>query len=79
VINLSILYFHLSELDMAHGLLNALTQSIGWDVPEAFLWLARVCERQGRRERAGDLARFALMLERTRTCRPIHEVVARWL
>lgn len=79
VVNLAIVYFKLGQVDMAHGLLNSLTQANGWDVPEAFLWLAQVCEKQDRSARAQELLRFALTLERTRTCRPIESVVSRFL
>jgi lipoprotein NlpI len=79
VINLSIVYFKLDQIDMAHGLLNGLTQANGWDVPEAFLWLARVCERQERKLRAQELLRYALVLERTRCCRELGKVVGRWV
>ncbi len=79
VVSLAIVYFKLGQIDMAHGLLNGMTQANGWDVPEAFLWLAKVCEKQDRPARAQELLRFALTLERTRTCRPIETVVARFL
>lgn len=69
LVNMSKLYIQTGEIELAHGLLNQLTQDRGWDVPEAWYYLGQVCERQGREKRARECWEFALSLERTRGAR----------
>ncbi|WVQ80288.1 hypothetical protein IAT38_002393 [Cryptococcus sp. DSM 104549] len=64
--------------DLAEALLNQLTQQAGWDVPEAWYWLGKVAELQGREERARECWGYALGLEEGRAVRGWGEV-ARWL
>jgi predicted Zn-dependent protease len=65
-------------VDLAHSLLSQLVQDRGWDVPEAWFALARVCERQDRHARARECLLYALQLERTRTCRALPDALPRW-
>lgn len=80
VVHMSELYLKKEQADLAHGLLNPLTQARGWDIAEAWYYLAKVCEAQGGRlERSHECLLFALKLEKGRACRPLHEVIHRWL
>lgn len=73
-------YLVLSQADLAHGLLNPLTQGNGWDVAEAWYFLAKTCEMQGGREdRVRECLVYALELEKGRMVRPLTGVVDRWL
>lgn len=68
------------SLALAHGLLNGLTQGVGWDCPEAWFFLARTCERQGGREaRVRECLLFAKKLEEGRCIRPVGEALERWI
>lgn len=82
VVSLSKLY--LTEggknIELAHNLLNQLTQDKGWDSAEAWYYLARVCEAQGGRAgRVRECLEFALGLERSKCCRRLADAVDRWL
>ncbi len=80
VVRLAQLYLTLGQADLAHGLLNPLTQGRGWDVPEAWYYLAKTCEAQGGREdRVRECLVYSLQLENGRTCRSLGNVVDRWL
>ncbi|WVQ93775.1 hypothetical protein IAU59_000853 [Kwoniella sp. CBS 9459] len=78
IVGLSKLYLQTNQVDLAESLLNQLTQETGWDVAEGWFWLGKVCERQGRADRARECWTFALGLERGRPVRSWHEV-GRWL
>ncbi|OCF45189.1 hypothetical protein I317_00992 [Kwoniella heveanensis CBS 569] len=78
IVGLSKLYLQTNQVDLAESLLNQLTQETGWDVAEGWFWLGKVCERQGRADRARECWTFALGLERGRPVRSWHEV-SRWL
>lgn len=74
------LYMARDQADLAHGLLNPLTQGTGWDVAEAWYQLGKVCQAQGgRSERTKECLLFALKLEKGRLCRPLVQVVDRWV
>jgi predicted Zn-dependent protease len=79
VVCLAKLYLETDQVELAHSFLNQVTQDGGWDVAEAWYYLAKVCERQGREERAGECLRFALGMEEGRPCRRWREGVDRWL
>ena len=49
-------------VDLAAGLLENLTNGEGWDVPEAWYFLAKAYKLQGRRERERECLSFALSL-----------------
>jgi tetratricopeptide (TPR) repeat protein len=60
-------------LGAAEGYLDVLTQTNGWDVPEAWVALADVYATTQRPERAKECLLYALQLEETR---PIREWAA---
>lgn len=80
VVSLAKSYLTTGSVELAHSLLNQLTQSTGWDVPEAWYYLAKVCEAQGgRQERVRECLVYALELEKSRPCRVLSEAVDCWL
>jgi predicted Zn-dependent protease len=80
VVRLAESYIASQQFDMAHGLLNAFTQGQGWDVAEAWYFLAKACEGQGgRHARVRECLLYALQLEKGRTCRPLPGVIPRWI
>ena len=58
-------------MDLAAGLLSDLTKGLGWDVPEAWYFLAKAYKSQGRRDRERECLSFALSLSETRGVRDI--------
>ncbi|BEI84707.1 hypothetical protein CcaverHIS002_0501080 [Cutaneotrichosporon cavernicola] len=72
------LHVEAGAVDLAHSLLSQLVQDRGWDVPEAWFALAKVCERQDRHARARECLLYALQLECTRTCRALPDALPRW-
>ncbi len=79
VVSLAKLYLSTGQVELAHSLLNQLTQDIGWDVPEAWYYLGKVCEAQERNERARECWVYALGLEESRPARRWADAVDRWL
>ncbi|RXK37161.1 hypothetical protein M231_05530 [Tremella mesenterica] len=79
IVVLAKLYLSTGQVDLAHTLLNQLTQDTGWDVPEAWYYLGKVCEAQGRMERSKECLIYALGLEESRPCRRWRDSVDRWL
>jgi tetratricopeptide (TPR) repeat protein len=77
IVCLSKLYLATNQVELAHSLLNQLTQDNGWDVPEAWFYLGKACEAQGREARARECWEYALGLEKTRPARRWNE--AAWL
>jgi len=69
LVHLAKVYLATDQVELAHSLLNQMTQDSGWDVSEAWFYLGKVCERQGRMERARECWRYALELEETRPAR----------
>jgi len=58
-------------VDLAVGMLEALTKRVGWDVPEAWYLLAKAYGIQGRRQRERDCLVFALGLAEVRGVRDV--------
>ncbi|KAJ9108884.1 hypothetical protein QFC21_000205 [Naganishia friedmannii] len=80
VVRLAETYIQSKEFDMAHGLLNSFTQGKGWDVPEAWYFLAKACEGQrGRHARVRECLLYALELEKGKACRPLKGTIPRWI
>lgn len=63
------------NIDLAAGLLSNLTHGVGWDVPEAWYFLARARGLQGKRERERECLSFALALVEGRGIRDIKVAV----
>ncbi|PCH34790.1 hypothetical protein WOLCODRAFT_139578 [Wolfiporia cocos MD-104 SS10] len=63
------------NIDLAVGLLSDLTRGRGWDVPEAWYFLAKHHGLQGRKGRERECLSFALTLSETRTLRDIGQAV----
>lgn len=59
------------NVDLAVGLLSDLTRGAGWDVPEAWYFLAKEYGLQGRKDRERECLSFALTLSETRTLRDL--------
>ncbi|KAH9933971.1 uncharacterized protein BXZ73DRAFT_46077 [Epithele typhae] len=57
------------NVDLAVGLLSALTRGGGWDVPEAWYFLGKMYGLQGRRDRERECLCFALTLSEDRPLR----------
>lgn len=57
------------DIDLATGMLSHLTKRSGWDVPEAWYFLARAYALQGRREKEREALRTALELSESRSVR----------
>ncbi|KAL7411328.1 hypothetical protein BDY24DRAFT_396410 [Mrakia frigida] len=70
-----------TNLALAHGTLNSLTQGNGWDCSEAWYFLAKVCELQeGREERVRECLEFGKKLEDGRCVRPLGGgTLERWI
>ena len=79
VVSLAKLYLSTGQIELAHSLLNQLTQDAGWDVPEAWYHLGKVCEAQDRSERARECWIYALSLEESRPARRWSDALDRWL
>ena len=63
------------DVDLAAGLLEDLTRGPGWDVPEAWYFLAKAYKLQGRRDRERECLSFALSLSETRGVRDVTSAV----
>lgn len=59
------------SIDLAAGLLTELTRGLGWDVPEAWYFLARANKLQGKLERENECLSFALSLVEGRAVRDV--------
>lgn len=59
------------NVDLSVGLLSDLTRGAGWDVPEAWYFLAKMYGLQGRKDRERECLSFALTLSETRGVRDI--------
>lgn len=79
LIRLSKLYIQTGQVELAHSFLNQVTQDNGWDLPEAWVLLARACKAQGRIARERECLEYALALEKSRTVRGLRDAVDRWL
>ncbi|KAG0222152.1 hypothetical protein BGX31_009317 [Mortierella sp. GBA43] len=72
-------YLDAGSLDMAEGILETTTKSLGWDSPEAWFYLGKVFEGTGRLTRAKECLWYALELENSRPIRSFSTSVARYL
>lgn len=63
------------EADLAAGMLSHLTRGNGWDVPEAWYFLAKAYGVQGRKERERECLDYALELSVTRGIRELGAAV----
>jgi tetratricopeptide (TPR) repeat protein len=63
------------KIDLAAGLLSNLTRGAGWDVPEAWYFLARARGLQGKRDRERECLDFALALVEGRGVRDIKTAI----
>ncbi|KAJ7577917.1 hypothetical protein C8J56DRAFT_969997 [Mycena floridula] len=63
------------EVDLAAGMLGHLTKGPGWDVPEAWYFLAKAYGMQGRKDRERECLTFALGLSERRGVREISAAV----
>lgn len=79
LVHLARLYLSTNQVELAHSILNQVTQDNGWDSPEAWVALARACKAQGRDMRERECLIYALGLEETRSARGLREAVDRWL
>jgi len=78
-VNLAQQYLAGDNADLAAGLLMSVTQGTGWDVAEAWYFLAKACEKLGRRERERECLVYALRLEESKPIRPLNKAVPRCL
>ncbi|TFK51537.1 hypothetical protein OE88DRAFT_1659604 [Heliocybe sulcata] len=63
------------SVDLAAGMLSDLTRGPAWDIPEAWYFLAKAYNLQGRKDREKDCLTFALGLAATRGVRNIGSAV----
>ena len=63
------------DIDLAAGMLSHVTQGTGWDVPEAWYFLAKAYGMQGRKEKERGCLSFALELSEGRGIRDISSAV----
>ena len=63
------------NVDLASGLLSHLTSGPGWDVPEAWYYLAKAYGMQGRTAKEKECLRRALQLSEKRGIREIQSAV----
>lgn len=63
------------NVDLAAGLLRNVTEGAGWDVPEAWYFLAKAYKHQDRLDRERECLSFALTLSETRGVRDIGAAV----
>ena len=60
-----------SDVDLAAGMLSYLTKGKGWNVPEAWYYLAKAYGLQGRKEKEKEILKLALELSERRGVRDI--------
>jgi hypothetical protein len=60
-----------SDVDLAAGMLSYLTKGKGWNVPEAWYYLAKAYGLQGRKEKEKEILSLALELSERRGVRDI--------
>ncbi|KAF8982767.1 hypothetical protein BGZ46_000682 [Entomortierella lignicola] len=72
-------YFETGSLEMAEGLLETTTKSLGWDSAEAWYYLGKIFEASDRLTRAKECLWYALELESSRPIRGFVESVPRYL
>lgn len=67
----------LATISLAEGLLVNLTQTNGWNVSEAWLFLSRVMKETNRWEKQRECLEYALQLEKAKTIRALPNAVYR--
>ncbi|EGG10365.1 uncharacterized protein MELLADRAFT_94423 [Melampsora larici-populina 98AG31] len=67
------------SLEVSEGLLETLTISNGWDVPEAWFLLSEIYSLTDRKKRSRDSLIYALNLEQTKPIRPLRFALPRCL
>ena len=63
------------DVDLAAGMLAHLTKGRGWDVPEAWYYLARAYGMQGRKERERETLKIALEFAEGRGVRALGDAL----
>jgi len=63
------------DVDLAAGMLSHLTKGRGWDVPEAWYYLARAYGMQGRKERERETLKIALEFAEGRGVRALGDAL----
>ena len=63
------------DVDLAAGMLGHLTKGRGWDVPEAWYYLARAYGMQGRKERERETLKIALEFAEGRGVRALGDAL----
>jgi hypothetical protein len=69
----------LTKVDLAVGMLSHLTRGAGWDVPEAWYFLAKGFGLQGRKDKERRCLSFALELSEHRGLREISAAIGHCL
>jgi len=64
-----------SDVDLAAGMLSYLTKGKGWNVPEAWYYLAKAYGLQGRKEAEKEILRLALELSERRGVRDVESAL----
>jgi tetratricopeptide (TPR) repeat protein len=63
------------RVDLAAGMLRDLTQGDGWDIPEAWYFLAKAYKMQGRSDKERECLSTALVLSETTRVRQVVDAV----
>jgi tetratricopeptide (TPR) repeat protein len=72
-------YLDAGSLEMAEGILESTTKSLGWDNAEAWYYLGKVFEATDRLTRAKECLWYALDLETSRPVRSFTEALPRYV
>ncbi|KAF9353746.1 hypothetical protein BGX26_008495 [Mortierella sp. AD094] len=72
-------YLDAGSLEMAEGILETTTKSLGWDSAEAWFYLGKIFEASDRLTRAKECLWYALELESSRPIRGFVDSVPRYL
>ncbi|KAG0098004.1 hypothetical protein BGZ93_001386 [Podila epicladia] len=72
-------YLQAGSVEMAEGVLETTTKSLGWNSAEAWFYLGKVFEASGRLARAKECLWYALDLEQSRPIREFAESLPRYL
>lgn len=67
------------NIDLAAGLLHKVTRGPGWDVPEAWYFLAKALGMQGKKDRERECLVYAGSLMEGRGVRDIASAIGWWL
>ncbi|KAF9212984.1 hypothetical protein BGZ59_006073 [Podila verticillata] len=72
-------YLQAGSVEMAEGVLDTTTKSLGWNSAEAWFYLGKVFEASGRLARAKECLWYALDLEQSRPIREFADSLPRYL